>query len=151
MQNPFDFLDVSEEEAKESLVKIDKYGNRDGRVCICGHSINFHTFTESRGVHICNALKSSCPCKNPRPVIETSNTRVFLRKTYGGGTLHALTQGIALAIEKGASIDWIVEQKCDRCGTQSPVAPVPVSTQGVIRNEATGYDALLCRICRGGN
>lgn len=148
MGSAYKFLDISEEEAKEALEKVDKYGNRDGRICICGHSLKFHSFLESRGVHVCNALKQACPCKAPRVVVESSNTRVFMRRTHGGGGLHALTQGIVKATEVGATVEWVIEMKCDRCETAGPVSPVPVNVEGRIQNDATGYDALLCRTCR---
>lgn len=149
LENPLDFFDFTEEEGKESLAKVEKFANRDGRICVCGHSIGFHSFIEVRGLHICNALKQGCPCKMPRPVIDSANTRHFMRKTHGGGGLHALSQGVNAAVAAGTKIEWIVEQKCDRCGAESPVSPVPVSQTGSIRTEATGYDALLCRDCRG--
>jgi hypothetical protein len=148
MSSVYEFLDISEDEATQALEKVDKYGNRDGRICICGHSLKFHSFLESRGVHVCNALKQACPCKNPRVVVESSNTRVFMRKTHGGGALHALTQGIVKASQAGATVEWVVDQRCDRCETEGPVAPVPVNSEGKTQSDATGYDALLCRSCR---
>lgn len=147
-QNPFEFLDVSESEAVASFEEIQKFGIRDRRICICGHSVNSHKFVEGRGVYSCNSLKQSCPCRNPRAVLNTSNARLFLHKTFGGGGLHALTQGIVSAQKRGAMIEWLVEQKCDKCGTLGPVSPVPVTAQGVIKSEATGIDLLLCRDCR---
>lgn len=148
MTNPFDFLDITEDEAMEALDKADRYGKRDGRICICGHSLKFHNFVDSRGVYVCNALKQACPCKTPRVVVESTNTRVFMRKTEGGGGLHALTRGIAKASEIGATVEWTVEMKCDRCATEGPIAPVPITAEGQIQGRATGYDALLCRTCR---
>jgi hypothetical protein len=148
MTNPFDFLDITEEEAMDALDKADKYGKRDGRICICGHTLKSHSFVDARGVHVCNALKQACPCKTPRAVIESTNTRVFMRKTDGGGGLHALTKGISGAQKIGATVDWLIEIKCDRCATEGPIAPVPISADGRIQGRATGYDALLCRTCR---
>jgi hypothetical protein len=148
MTNPFDFLDISEEEAMSNLDEANRYGKRDGRICICGHSLKFHNFIDTRGVHVCNALKQACPCKNPRVVVESTNTRVFMRKTEGGGGLHALVRGIAGAQKVGATVDWVVDMKCDRCGTEGPIAPVPISPEGAIQSRSTGYEALLCRNCR---
>lgn len=148
MTNPFEFLDIDEDEAKETLSEINRVGNRDKRICICGHSLNYHSFISTRGHHTCNAQKNACKCRNPRPVIETTNARVFNRKTQGAGGLHALIQGIAGAMEVGASVEWLIEMKCDKCGTEGPVVPVPVTIEGIISSNHTGYDKMLCRGCR---
>lgn len=149
MTNPFEFLDIDENEAKETLSEINRVGNRDKRICICGHSINYHSFISTRGHHTCNAQKNACKCRNPRPVLETTNARVFNRKTQGAAGLHALTQGIASAMEVGATIEWLIEMKCDKCDTVGPVVPVPVTQQGTISsNGHTGFDKMLCRGCR---
>ena len=37
--NPLSFLDLSEDDLKESLEQVARYGNRDGRICVCGHSM----------------------------------------------------------------------------------------------------------------
>jgi hypothetical protein len=146
----FDFLDLSEDEAKEVSDKIAQTGNRDGRICICGHAMGYHAFIEGRGVYKCNAQKQTCPCKTPRPVIETTNSRAFMKKTHGSAGLHALTQGIVSVTTTGGSVDWIIEVKCDKCGAEVPVVPCPVTQTGQISNEATGFDKLLCRDCRSG-
>lgn len=153
MTEPYEFLDVSEEEAKKALEQIKNAGNRDGRICICGHSIKFHGFIEARGTYMCNAQKNSCPCKQPRPVINTDNARLFVRKTYGGGGFHALTQGITAAIEAGSHVEWIVEQKCDICRKEARLSPTPMTRDGrpSFVEGATGLDALLCIDCRSGN
>jgi hypothetical protein len=148
MTNPFEFLDIDENEAKETLSELNKQGGRDRRICICGHSINYHSFIAARGFYTCNAQKNSCKCRNPRPVLETSNARTFNRKTQGSAGLHALTQGIAGAMEIGATVEWLIEMKCDKCGTEGPVVPVPVTIDGIISNSHTGYDKFLCRGCR---
>jgi hypothetical protein len=149
MTNPFEFLDIDENEAKETLSEINRVGNRDKRICICGHSMNYHSFISTRGHHTCNAQKNACKCRNPRPVLETTNARVFNRKTQGAAGLHALTQGIAGAMEVGATIEWLIEMKCDKCDTVGPVVPVPVTQQGVISSSGhTGFDKMLCRGCR---
>jgi hypothetical protein len=146
--DPFNFLDVSEDEATSDYEEIQKFGIKDRRICICGHSVKSHKIIEGRGVHKCQALKQSCPCRSPRAVLNTSNARLFLHKTFGGGGLHALTQGIVSAQKRGAEVEWVIEQKCDKCSAVGPVSPVPVTQQGAIRDEATGIDILLCRDCR---
>jgi hypothetical protein len=148
MSDAFDGLGISLEDAKKDFDKVQKFGNRDGRICICGHAMGYHEFIEERGRHKCKAQKQSCPCKNPRPVLTTSNTRLFTRKTHGSAGLHALTQGIVAVIEIGGVVDWDIELACDKCGEVKPVVPCPISQSGQISNEATGWDKLLCRECR---
>lgn len=145
--NAFDFFDFSEEEAEEKAREFesDKY-ERDGRICICGHPIKRHAFYG--GLSTCTPTRLICPCKKAREVIEASDTRLFLRKTRGSGSSHALAQGILAAKHKGQEVKWLVEMRCDKCGVEGKVSPVAVSQRGVIMDEATGYDALLCQKCR---
>lgn len=92
-----------------------------------------------------------CKCKKVRAILTAQDVRPFLRKTEGGGVLHALSQGVRAAIDAGVEIEWLIEQKCDRCGTAGPVAPTPITQNGVVMNEATGFDAMLCVQCRVGS
>ena len=148
-KNPMDFFDFSEEEAEEALKNVEQVsGRKDGRVCICGHSNGRHEILN--GMVACQPAKQYCPCKKIRLVVESSNTRPFLRKTAGGGPMHALSQGIKSAIGYGYSVDWLIEPKCDKCGEDKQVSPVPVTQNGRETEEATGFDVLLCRECRIG-
>lgn len=141
------FFDFTEDEAEQALNNIEMLsGRKDGRICLCGHSNGRHTVVS--GILSCQAAKQFCPCKKLRLVVECSNTRPFLRKTSGAGPLHALSQGISSAIKAGYEIKWLVDMECDKCQKAVPVSPVPVSQRGVEMDEATGYDALLCRDCR---
>lgn len=141
------FFDFTEDEAEKALNNIEMLsGRKDGRICLCGHSNGRHSWVN--GILSCQAAKQYCPCKSLRLVVECSNTRPFLRKTSGPGPLHALSQGIASAIKAGYEITWLVPMECDKCHKTGPVSPIPVSQRGVIMDEATGYDALLCRDCR---
>jgi len=149
-ENAFEFFDFSEEETEEAAKAISTEGyDRDGRICACGHPIKRHAIYG--GMTSCTPTRLVCPCKASRPVLDVSDTRVFLRKTRGQGSLHALAQGLFAALKAGHKVEWLVEQKCDKCGTEGKVSPVAVSQQGVTMNEATGYDALLCLTCREGN
>ena len=140
-------LDISEEEVVRDFMNIRKTNNRDGRICICGHGMGFHSFIEARGINKCNAQKQSCPCKKPRPVLITTNVKSFLYKTQGSGGLHALTQGILAAKSGNYLVEWTAELKCDKCGKED-VVPCPITQNGRVVYEATGYDAFLCRDCR---
>lgn len=145
----FHSLDISEEEAVKSYEDIKKTGSRDGRICMCGHGIGYHSFIDGRGVYKCNAQKQTCPCKTPRAVLITDNVKAFLHKTHGSAGLHALTQGIVSATTNGYLIDWIVDLKCDKCGAEN-VVPCPVTQTGQVMFKATGWDKFLCRECRSG-
>jgi hypothetical protein len=143
----FDFFDFSEEEAEEQAMAVsNETGDRDGRICVCGHPAKRHNIYS--GIVSCSPTRLVCPCKKLKPVVETSDTRVFLRKTRGAGPSHALAQGIFAASKKGHSVEWLIEMKCDKCGTEGKVSPVAVSQQGVVMYEATGFDVLLCQKCR---
>lgn len=120
---------------------------RDGRICICGHGVSKHS--ELAGLVNCKPSKMDCPCKKVRPVLDAEDTRPFLRKTQGGGPMHALTRGLASLIASGKEADWIIDLRCDRCmGESDHLIPVPVTQGGTAVTHATGYDALLCQKCR---
>lgn len=145
--NPFEFLDFSLEEAQKVDAELKKpVSNRDSRVCACGHPMARHT--NLSGMVYCKPTRMECPCKTMRPVIEADDVRPFLRKTGGAGPMHALGRGLAAAMEKGISVRWLIEMKCDRCQKPGPVSPVPVTQRGIAVPDATGYDALLCADCR---
>lgn len=119
----------------------------DPRICLCGHAVARHT--QINGLTFCKPARMECPCKKCRPVLEADDTRKFLRRTDGGGKLHALARGIVSHVEAGKSVKWVVELQCDRCGENDEnVVPVPVTQSGKATTYATGYDALLCRKCR---
>lgn len=147
-ESAFERLDFTLEEARSVDERLSRRQGRlrDGRICGCGHPVSRHTNVS--GIVYCKPTKMECPCKRIRPVIEVSDTRSFLRKTEGGGVYHALTRGLQAAVASRHKIEWLVEEKCDRCGVEGKVAPVPVTSNGVAMHEATGYDALLCKTCR---
>jgi hypothetical protein len=145
-QDPFSFMDFTLEEAIEADESVETGRTRDGRVCVCGHPMTRHVFVA--GLVFCKPTRMECPCKEQRAVIDTTDTRSFLRKTAGQGPLHALGRGLQNAIKAGHKVDWLIDMKCDRCETEGPIAPVAVSQRGVAMDEATGYDKLLCKQCR---
>lgn len=143
-----DKLGVSKEDAQEALAKIEEVsGRKDGRICICGHSNGRHRVGYA-GILTCQAAKQTCPCKLVRLVVNCADTRSFLRKTSGGGAFHALIQGIHAAEEKGLEVEWLVEPKCDKCGSKESVVVVTVDEHGRERNESKGYDIFVCGNCR---
>lgn len=140
-------MGISVEEAAEADEALrERPLMRDGRVCLCGHGVGRHTSTG--GVVWCKPARMDCPCKKIRPVLEVEDSRPFLRKTAGGGAMHALVRGISALVSSGKRADWIVDLECDKCGGSDEVVPVPVTRNGVVADEATGYDALLCVGCR---
>ncbi len=145
--DPFAFFDFSEAEAQQVDEELKKPKNpRDPRICVCGHPMSRHT--NISGMYYCKPTRMECPCKSPRPVLECSDVRPFLRKTSGSGPMHALGRGLSAATAKGINVKWLVEMQCDRCKTKGQVSPVPVTQRGIATSEPTGYDALLCSECR---
>lgn len=132
---------------KELTEKNKKSRSRDSRICVCGHGMGKHNFYA--GLVECKPTAMRCPCKKPKPILDTTDTRFFLRKTEGGGILHALSRGIASALAGGHEVNWIEQPSCDKCKTtEGPIQPVPVTQSGVIVDYATGFDAMLCYSCR---
>jgi hypothetical protein len=151
-KDALDAMGISLEEAVEVDESLrERPSVRDGRVCLCGHGMGRHSTTG--GVVWCKPARMDCPCKKIRPVIEVEDTRPFLRKTAGGGMMHALVRGISAVALSGKPVTWLVDLKCDKCGAEGKstgVVPVPVTKNGIASDEATGYDALLCQKCRMG-
>lgn len=90
-------------------------GDRDRRVCLCGHPLARHK--EARGRVVCQPSRMSCACADAQGVLEVSDTRLFLRKTSGIGVDHALVKGLAASVEAGATVKWIVDVECSKCGS----------------------------------
>lgn len=128
----------------------------DRRICICGHSMSRHHFNDYTGGHDCKPGQLSCPCINPRPVIEVPNTKFFMRKSQGSGAKHALPRGIFAAIEKlGEDFNeqkkWLVDEICDFCKEPAKFYPVRVTPTGEIlsdSDEDEGVTAFVCAECR---
>lgn len=134
------------DEKDQDLIARRAYGN-DRQICLCGHGVSRHTVVS--GVVFCKPARMECPCKRVRPVLVTEDTRMFIRKTEGSGSAHALTRGIRAAVEKNKGVSWVVDLMCDRCGkSDNNVVPVAVTQSGHASSYATGYDALLCPDCR---
>lgn len=141
-KDPMSFFDFSKEEALEvSENEIIRSRVRDGRICICGHPNTRHS--SYADIVACNPTKMACDCKQIRLVLEVSDTRLFLRKTTGSGTSHALSKSVAKAQELGVEMEWLVEPKCDKCGELRQVSPTSISQNG-----RHGYNAFLCVECR---
>ena len=138
----------------EDVLKVDYELNarpakakRDHRINICGHPVA--RVTNANGIVYCKPTRMECPAKKLRPMLEVSDLRFFLRRTEGGGALHALTRGLAALEEAGGSAKWLEDLVCDRCGrADGGVVPVPVTINGIQVSRATGFDAMLCKDCR---
>jgi hypothetical protein len=146
-----EILGVSTEDAIKADRRITKAGTRDPRVCICGHAVNRHV--EQDGVQRCFPSRMTCVCQGIRPVLEVSDTRVFLRKSTGPGVDHALLRGLSALAIKGGEASWIEEPICELCGvdtTTEQIVPVPFTIAGAVCYDDTqlsGKHALLCRPC----
>jgi len=145
-KNPFAAFDFSYDEAREADKMLTQRVDRDGRICACGHPTVRHS--QSGGIVYCKPNRMECPCKKVRAVLESADTRPFLRKTEGSGKLHALGRGLGACLEKEIRVKWIIDLQCDKCSKEGPLSPVPVSQRGQASSQATGYDALLCATCR---
>jgi len=136
-----DQADVDLAEQRKAAAAVDRH------VCACGHGIGRHTVVH--GIVMCKPARMECPCKRARPVLVAQDTRMFIRKTTGGGAAHALARGIRESLAKDKSVEWLIDLVCDRCGQESNnIVPVPVTQGGTAVTRATGYDALLCPECR---
>jgi hypothetical protein len=144
--NPFDFFDFSLEEAIKTDAALTAHRNRDARICACGHPMARHT--NVGGIVFCKPTRMECPCKASRAVLEVSDVRMFLRRTDGGGSMHALGRGLQASVVKGCEVSWLIDMQCDRCRKPGRVSPVPVTQNGYASTYATGFDALLCADCR---
>jgi hypothetical protein len=147
--NPFENFEFGYEDVVEATKNLDsKRLGRDARICLCGHPIARHK-PNLRGEVVCKPSAMYCSCKNAKAVLEAEDIRDFLRKTVGAGPLHALSRGLQSALEKDHWVKWVVEVKCDKCGSDLKVSPVPVNVNGIEMRDASTHDALLCRKCRG--
>ena len=96
--------------AEQYLEFITKYPIQK-QVCICGHTVNAHKFSSTRG-YSCRPGNIWCWCTKPDAVYFASNARFFMRATHGMGVKHALGLGIAAMLKAGHSGEWLVEPKC---------------------------------------
>ena len=144
--DPMGAFDLSEDEIRNTIERETIRARvRDGRICICGHPLTRHsTYAD---VVACNPTKMICDCKDIRVVVETSDTRWFLRKTEGSGASHALVKAMQTARDKGADVKWLVDPVCDKpnCGNRDirPVIVMQEKNGKSIRNTI-----LLCSECR---
>lgn len=142
-----DFLDITEEEMETANEERVNGRKRDGRVCSCGHGAGRHE-DFGDGVINCRAVKYECPCVKFQPVLRTSFLKTFIRTTDGPGAQHALAKGIAGAIKQGATIEWIEEPQCQKCGAMGKTLPVALYPGSLrIANMGTRVNQLLCRTC----
>jgi hypothetical protein len=140
-------MGIGMDEALEADASVRYKQGRDSRICLCGHPMGRHNVVG--GIVMCKPNKMDCPCKKARAVLEAEDTRKFVRKTVGSGKFHALGLGLVSSAVAGKSVKWIIEMVCDKCGEESEVlSPTPVTQNGFLSGEVTGYDVLLCSSCR---
>lgn len=120
---------------------------RDGRICICGHPMNRHMAEAGRW--FCTPSRLTCKCATAQPVVLTSDTRLFLRKTEGSDVEHALIRGMAAALAAGKSVEWIDGARvCARCGSEGGMPVVHTKDLRIMHSGDSGYYSLLCETCR---
>lgn len=152
-------FEVSMEDANE----INEIFKRDPRshnrnICICGHAVSRHSFDKWQNKTFCKPGQLSCPCVQPRAVLDVPNTRYFMRKSQGNGAKHALVRGVAASIEVLGQEEfeekrtWLVEPKCDICKEPAKYNPVSVDSTGVpvedYREDDVGLYVFMCELCR---
>lgn len=117
-------------------------------VCVCGHAVNKHTV--EAGWVFCTTARHNCPCKQIKAVLYASDTRYFMRKSYGSGSRHALSTGMMRLRSLKKRAFWLKEPKCWRVGClgQNPnIYPVPMNESYQIVNGPGHYNVLLCETC----
>lgn len=148
-------LGITEEEIESVRRDMDDRKRRvkDSRVCICGHAATRHV--QAYGVSRCQPGRMACPCGSLQVVLEASDIRGFMCKTTGPGRGHALVKGIAgaerLAERTGVAleIEWVVEVRCQRCGSEDGVVPAALTSANFISEEPQKLNVLACRKCIG--
>lgn len=125
--------------------------NRSREVCVCGHSMNFHTEVGERTV--CSPAKMRCKCVKGRAILEASNLRMFMYSTSGIGSEHALGKGLTASVAHGASFTWVGGEggpaTCDIC-LEKTLDPIPVAVDtlgGQPSTISTGVDKVVCEGC----
>jgi len=145
--SPFDFLGIDESSVDRFLQEKDRY-DRSKQVCICGHAINKHHPVDAE--FYCQTARHWCPCRTPTPVLVVSDTRYFMRKTYGSGSRHALSTGLRRLIQLGKKARWLEEPSCwnPECSrTNSKIFPVALNKAGKPAPVPTGNNVFLCETC----
>lgn len=162
MNNPLEGMDYTPEDISKVSGEVAKLPHNAG-ICVCGHSYNSHTENVPPGYNkahdharatrkpICKPSKHTCPCREYKQVLTTSDSRVFRRTTIGPGTGHALTRGIILGMEKGVEINWDRGLECVRCHTpkeEIPLASVAYDLLWFEAKQPTDMNVLICKDCR---
>jgi hypothetical protein len=143
-----------------SKLALEKYQDEDAlrkkktrEVCVCGHSLNFHTVVEGAGVTTCNPAKMLCKCSEVRAVVKADNLRLFMYVTSGVGAEHALGKGLVKSVAKGAGFQWInaggeltAEPCCDICRGVT-AEPLPVAVDVVTGRPTTGTSSVNKIVC----
>jgi hypothetical protein len=122
------------------------------RICICGHSTNHH-FTEGP-LQICSFGQGNCMCGKNIPVLEASDLRWFMRSTEGPGPDHALSRGIYMAEQNGATVKFFKTPSCFKCNDGRIGYPVALDRNFFVVNRPGTHNMFLCRECilsRGGS
>jgi hypothetical protein len=136
-------LDVSAISAHREEIKRREF-NRN--VCVCGHAMNKHS--QLSGHTFCHTARMYCPCEDPRPVVEVSDTRYFMTKSRGYGAHHALSTGLSRLHEVGGSSRLLIEPKCFRCGElANPLIPAGFNRDRWLIFQPGPYNGMFCQSC----
>lgn len=147
-ENPcaFELLGLSAQEV-DKFMEDKKEKKPNNQVCSCGHAMNKHTKTEN-GIWSCNTARMWCPCQYPIPVVEASDTKYFMTKSYGYGAKHALATGLRRSQLKGVSTKLIVEAACFKCkATRVELLPAGLSRHNEMLDIPAPRNGIFCRKC----
>lgn len=134
---------MNQERAAEYVIYLTDYP-RHKQICMCGHSINSHSYAPSSGYR-CQSGNIWCECSKPHPAFFASDARLFKRSTHGYGKSHALGLGIASLQLRGGTGEWITEMKC----SVSDCAELELTVACLDKNnnvvpKSTSNSVLLC-------
>lgn len=150
-QAPFDIfsqLGVSAESVERFLRERDRF-DTSKQICMCGHAINKHSGYE-RDCGICLTGRHYCPCAKPNPVLIASDSRYFMRKTYGTGSKHALSSGMLRLQQEKKKATWLIEPGCwfPDCNSGNPlIFPVALDDSNSIIERPGPKNVMLCETC----
>jgi hypothetical protein len=138
------------DEALEKFTAGQSTRIKSREVCVCGHSMNYHTDVPGRGSVCAPARISSCRCAEGRPILEADNLRLFMYITTGTAEDHALGKGVNASRKRGAGFRFLENPlKCDGCLEVAqgvyPVAIDPDSQR--LSNTSTRINKILCKTC----
>ena len=124
---------------------LDRYP-RHKQICICGHTVNSHHYSDATRSFACEPANFFCACRKEEPVYCASDARWFKRSTHGIGKKHALFLGIASLEAKGGTGEWLVPAQCQIPGCAGiEISIACVNRHGRVVPGTDERTVLLCK------